>query len=106
MIETPTVLPNVYILSGDDMVGKDRFRLDTTNKIRDIHKHCLVERFDHADGDFNNFIQNMLTQSLFQETRIFIISHAEQLSERELKQLNKILKEPPTDAYDPEGIPF
>ncbi|MBN1604056.1 MAG: hypothetical protein JW915_20770 [Chitinispirillaceae bacterium] len=95
-----TVKPaRVYFLSGNDNVGKQQYRNRVLNSISSLFPQSAVVRFDHADGDFSAYTQDMLTQSLFQDTRIFIIAHGEQLGDKELKELNKILKNPPDDAF-------
>ncbi|HEX2955732.1 MAG TPA: DNA polymerase III subunit delta [Chitinispirillaceae bacterium] len=99
MSQKPTQLQRVYFLNGNDNVGREQYRLRVLGSINKAYPQSIVVRFDHADGDFSAYTQGMLTQSLFQDTRIFIIAHGDQLADKELKQLDKILKSPPDDAF-------
>jgi DNA polymerase III delta subunit len=99
MSQAVEILPRVYFLTGDDTVGKERYRITILEKIKLLHKQHTVNRFDHAEGDLNKLIEDILTPSLFQDTRIFIIAHADQFNEKELKRIDKILKNPLSDVY-------
>jgi DNA polymerase-3 subunit delta len=99
MSQKTAQLQRVYFLTGNDNVGREQYRLRILSAINKAYPQSTIVRFDHADGDFSAYTQDMLTQSLFQDTRIFIIAHGDQLTDKELKQLDKILKSPPEDAF-------
>ncbi len=99
MSQKAAQLQRVYFLTGNDNVGREQYRRRILNSINKTYPQSTIVRFDHADGDFSTYTQDMLTQSLFQDTRIFIIAHGDQLSDKELKQLDKILKSPPDDSF-------
>ncbi|NLG17468.1 MAG: DNA polymerase III subunit delta [Fibrobacter sp.] len=92
-------IAKVYILAGNDSVGREYTRKGIIEKIGKLHDPVLTERFDTGNGDFSLFIQNILTPSLFQETRIFLAGHAQELSDPDIRELNKLLDNPPPDCY-------
>ncbi len=52
---------------------------------------CTRERFDAAREPAATFIQRMLAPSLFQETRIFLLPHAQTLEDEDLDDLDAAL---------------
>jgi DNA polymerase III delta subunit len=99
MNKSATNPQRIYFLTGNDNVGKEQYRNRVLSSIKNNFPQSVIVRFDHAEGDFSAYTQEMLTQSLFQDTRIFIIGHGEELNDKELKQLDKILKNPPEDIF-------
>jgi DNA polymerase III delta subunit len=93
------VSPQVYLLYGDDTVGKDTARARALRAIHGTHPGAIVEHFDDALQPFTEYIDKMLMPTLFGDIRIFIVSRAETLTEKELGQLNAIIKAPPDDIY-------
>jgi DNA polymerase III delta subunit len=92
-------LTPVYIFSGDDTVGRERAKLKVIKSIIDAHGQVFHEKFDHSAGEFINFIESMLSPSLFQEIRIFQLNHAQLLSESDLKYLDNLLNNFPPDLF-------
>jgi DNA polymerase III delta subunit len=99
MSKTASNLARVYFLTGNDNVGREQYRNRVLDSITKLYPQSTIIRFDHAEGDFSAYTQDMLTQSLFQDTRIFIFAHGDQLQDKELKQLDKILRNPPDDSF-------
>jgi DNA polymerase III delta subunit len=99
MNKSATNPPRIYFLTGNDNVGKEQYRNRVLGSIKNVFSQSIIVRFDHAEGDFSAYTQEMLTQSLFQDTRIFIIGHGEELDDKELKLLDKILKKPSDDLF-------
>jgi len=89
----------VFLFSGDDTVGKDSARIRALDTIQKAHAGVLIEFFDSAAGPFADFIDKMLTPTLFGDTRIFIVTHAESLGERELANLDTVISAPPDDVF-------
>ncbi|NLP02200.1 MAG: DNA polymerase III subunit delta [Fibrobacter sp.] len=92
-------LKQIYILAGNDTVGREHARGGIIESISRNHGQVTSVRFDTGDGDFSLFAQDILTPSLFQETRVFLIGHAQELGEKEISQLNQLLDNPPPDCY-------
>jgi DNA polymerase III delta subunit len=99
-----TRIAPVTILSGNEPIGMERARLNCIAAVRAAHSDCTIEKFDHASDKINDFLESMLTPSLFQNTRVFIINHCQELSDSDLKALDRVLKEPIPDVYLIIGI--
>lgn len=98
MNTTQMSVPGVYILSGDDVVGREHARQKIIQKIKDSHGQIVLQKYDSSSEGFDNFLQRILTPSLFEETRIFQISHAQNLSDSDIKELDFLLDSPPPDS--------
>jgi DNA polymerase III delta subunit len=98
-MNTTNALPRVYLFSGDDTVGKDNARNRALREIRGVHSDAVVEHFDQSQQPFTDYIERMLTPTLFGDNRIFIVSRAEALTEKELEALAAITETPPDDIY-------
>ncbi|NLD99295.1 MAG: DNA polymerase III subunit delta [Fibrobacter sp.] len=92
-------LPHIYILTGDDTVGRERARQKVMSSLVASYGEVTIERYDQSAVDFIDFIERILTPSLFQENRVFIINHAQNLSDSALKTLSGLLDTPPPDAF-------
>ena len=90
---------HLMILSGDDSIGKERARSRFIEQVGAFHGQCTIERFDSSVERISDFLQKMITPSLFQETRVFSISHAQTLSDGELGELNRIIGHQIPDVY-------
>lgn len=94
-----TSLPRVLIIAGDDSIGREQARLKIINNVQKHYGQYVLERYDSAVEEFDSYIEKIMTPSLFQEIRVFHINHAQTLSEKELKELDKTIQYPPPDAY-------
>lgn len=94
-----STIPHILIIAGDDSVGREQARQKLVREIVHAHGQYVLERYDSSAVDFSLYIEKILTPSLFAETRVFHINHAQTLSEKELKELNKTIQYPPTDSY-------
>lgn len=92
-------LPHVHVFAGDDSVGREQARLKLVKEIQKAFGQCVLERYDSSMEQFALYTQKIMTPSLFLETRIFLISHTETLSEKELDLLERTIRHPPPDAY-------
>ncbi|MDG5814378.1 hypothetical protein QA601_04765 [Chitinispirillales bacterium ANBcel5] len=91
MSETNETIPKIVILTGDDTVGKEHFRNSYIDRINNTYPELIQKRYDSSSQSFITFMEEMITPSLFQEVRVFIITHAHTLSDSELTLLNKNL---------------
>jgi DNA polymerase III delta subunit len=87
----------VFILWGEDTVSRERAREAIVAELSAREGPCSRERFDSVLESAASFIQRMLAPSLFQETRIFHLPHAQTLGGEDLDDLDAAL------SYD---IPF
>ncbi|MFP4163121.1 MAG: DNA polymerase III subunit delta [Chitinispirillaceae bacterium] len=94
-----TELSRLVILTGDDSIGKERARSRFIEQVKAVHGQCSVERFDSSAEEFCDFLQKMITPSLFQEIRVFSIGHAQTLPQTELEELGKLLKHEIPDVF-------
>lgn len=92
-------LPRVLVLAGDDTVGREQARAKMIKEIQQIYGQYVLERYDPSMEEFALYTQKIITPSLFQETRVFLINHAQTLNDKELKELDKTIKYPPPDSF-------
>jgi DNA polymerase III delta subunit len=81
--EKAVAVPRVTIVCGDDTVGRERGRDQLLRRIRESYPSILEERFDPSRETFLVFAERMLTPSLFASMRLFLVRHADDLSEKE-----------------------
>lgn len=94
-----TDLSRLVVLTGDDSIGKERAKSRFIEQVKAVHGHCTVERYDSSAEKLFEFLQKMITPSLFQEVRVFSIGHAQSLSECDMGELGKMLEQPIPDVY-------
>jgi DNA polymerase-3 subunit delta len=100
MSEPTSAVPHVYIASGNDPVSKEAFKSAAVRSIESAARCTLMrETYDPTDGPFDDFMQNVLTPTLFGDLRFFTLSHAETLSEADLGELDRLLGALPDDVY-------
>jgi DNA polymerase III delta subunit len=92
-------LPRVLVLAGDDTVGREQARVKMIKEVQRINGQYVLERYDQSMEDFTTYTEKIITPSLFMETRVFLICHAQTLNEKELKELDRTIKYPPPDSY-------
>jgi DNA polymerase III delta subunit len=80
-----------FVLRGEDTVSRDRAREAVIAGIEASGGAYTRELFDPAAESAALFAQRMLTPSLFQETRIFHLRHAQELKDEELDELDAAL---------------
>lgn len=89
----------VAVLAGDDTVARERAKEQMIQAIRLAHPNTLTERYDSAAGTFSDYLEAMLSPSLFQEMRICIIGHAQTLNDRDCTALDKTIDHLPEDIF-------
>lgn len=88
-----------FILSGDDTVSRRRAREEIIAGLEEAAGPCIREHFDPAAESASAFAQRMLTPSLFQETRIVHLRHAQTLSDDDCAELGPVLSGDIPDVY-------
>ncbi|MBN1578731.1 MAG: hypothetical protein JW913_19360 [Chitinispirillaceae bacterium] len=92
--------PKVYIFSGNDAVGKEAARSGALRTVGSTAPALLVkETFDPSNEPFGDFLQKVISPTLFGDIRLFSINHAESLADGELDELDRFLAELPDDVY-------
>lgn len=91
--------PRITVLDGDDTVGREKARERIVRKIYEIHGNVLEERYDSSREGFIEFIQRIISPSLFQEIRIFHVRHAEDLCNNDKSLLADTIKTIIPDVY-------
>jgi len=87
-----------FVLRGEDTVSRERAREAVIAALKEVAGPYTREPFDPAAESAALFAQRMLTPSLFQETRIFHLRHAQELKDGDLGELDTAL------SGDIEGV--
>jgi hypothetical protein len=83
------------LLGGNDTISREKAR---DNSIAAV-QGAAIERFDPEGPSFASFIENIITPSLFQTARIFLIRDAHALSREDLESLSGVLSYDIPDVY-------
>ncbi|KMQ51649.1 DNA polymerase III delta subunit [Chitinispirillum alkaliphilum] len=81
----------VLILSGNDSLSKLNYRQKFISEIKKTHGEYLLVNYDPTEETLSYFLQKMITPSMFEETRVFLLTHIQSLSEKELEEINSYL---------------
>jgi DNA polymerase III delta subunit len=87
-----------FVLRGEDTVSRERAREAISAALEAKSGPCIREPFDPASETAALFAQRMLTPSLFQETRIFHLRHAQTLGDDDIGEIDAAL------SGDIEGV--
>lgn len=98
-MSTAAALPKAYLFSGDDTVGKDTARSRALQSIHKAHSGAIIEFYDPSEAAFAEYLDRIMMPTLFSDIRIFIVTSAESLGERELAHLDALIAAPPDDVY-------
>ena len=99
MNDRATIPAKVYLFSGNDTVGKEAARSAALRTVETAVPSLVRERFDPSNESFDDFLGKILTPSLFGEARLVSINHAEELTDGQLDELDRVLAQPPDDIY-------
>jgi DNA polymerase III delta subunit len=80
-----------FVLQGEDAVSRERAREDIIAALEKTCGPCVREPFDPSAEPAALFAQRMLTPSLFQERRVFLLRHAQDLEDEDLDELDAAL---------------
>lgn len=92
-------LPHVFMLTGDDTVGREKAKQKIMDSLNNRFNGITNHTFDSSVSPFINFLERIITPSLFQEIRLFSITHAHTLSLQDQKQLSELLVQNFPDEY-------
>jgi len=91
--------PRVAIFTGNDTIGREKAKAEFVAAVYRIDAAASEEHFDPSSERFEQFAARMLTPSLFAQTRIFHVRHANQLSDADAAELAAVMRFDIPDVY-------
>jgi DNA polymerase III delta subunit len=91
--------PRLTIVTGDDSFAMELSRDKYLERVKSARGGCAIEMFDSASESIDDFLTRAATVSLFQEVRVFVILHAQELSADDLGTLGRALEHEIPDVY-------
>jgi DNA polymerase-3 subunit delta len=88
-----------FVLWGEDTVAIERARDTICSRIEKSAGGLTHRRYDGSVASMAEFVQDMLTVSLFAETRVFHVRHAQELKNDEIEELAPALAGSIPDVY-------
>ena len=78
---------NLFLFYGENLGLKN----DLRNKIKNLNKKALIKNLDQEEilADENKFFSDLFNKSLFEETKIFFINHANDKILELIKEIEK-----------------
>ena len=86
--------PAFTLLLGDDTISREKAKQNVIDSVRARAADALIERFDPEGKSLAAFAERVITPSLFQEVRVFIVRDAHLLKKDDLEVLKSLF------AYD------
>lgn len=100
MTEFPTdLIPVVTILSGDDLLGREKIKEQLFESLYRTHGSFIEEFFDSSRESLSEYITRILTPTIFGDIRLFHLKHVQKLSAADQKELASILEIPHDSLY-------
>lgn len=87
------------VILGDDTVGKEAALAAAMGSLRSHVGELTEQHFDSTSETVGSFVQRFLTPSLFQDIRLFVIRHAQSLTEKDFSALKDVLPYHVPDAF-------
>jgi len=87
------------LLMGDDTISREKMKSDIVAAVQNKFPTASFERFDPETMSFASFTEKMLSPSLFQEVRIFLLRDAHTLSRGDLDMLTEVFPYDLPDAF-------
>jgi DNA polymerase III delta subunit len=78
------------LLAGNDTISREKARNDIIAAIQRHSAQAAIERFDPEAHSFASFTERIITPSLFQTGRIFLVRDAHALSREDLDNLTSV----------------
>lgn len=92
-------VPRVMVLTGNDAIGREKAREKILDQLYSRFNDLSEVKFDSTVAPFEVYLEQIITPSLFQNTRVFIIRHAQEISNDDLLKLEPMITSDLTDAY-------
>ena len=96
----PSKIPvQCTLLAGNDAISREKARDNIIAAVQSRFDQAAIERFDPEGQPFASFTERIITPSLFQTVRIFLIRDAHALSPEDLESLSGVLPYDIPDVY-------
>ena len=89
----------IHIFSGNNSVDKELAKTIAKNAIIHAVPGVVRELFDPSEDSFDDFMWDVLSPTLFGDTRLFSINHAESLTACSFIKLGELFDSLPDDIY-------
>jgi DNA polymerase III delta subunit len=89
----------IMLIAGDDTISREKAEHNAIADIIGQYPDASIERFDPEKHDVPEYVENMLTSSMFQTMRIFILREIQSVNKDGLKLINDIFSYKLTDQY-------
>jgi DNA polymerase III delta subunit len=99
MNETAAAPAQFVLFVGDDVISREAAREQFVLQVKQKGGDVVSSYFDSSSEPMAAFLSRFVTVSLFPETRIFQVRHANGLSDADLKELGQYLDHDVPDAY-------
>jgi len=90
MTDTTAELPRFVLLSGDDTISRQQALADVVAQARAQQPDTEVVRYSTDDQQISDFAEQILTPSLLTSLRVFIVSDADELDEKDYEHLTPL----------------
>lgn len=90
---------HIAILLGEDTISLQRVKQEHIGAIDACHDHVEKHSYDPDQQTISQLVEAIITPSLFQSTRIFVLRHISALSAPELEELGSLMNYDIPDAY-------
>jgi DNA polymerase III delta subunit len=100
MNATASTLPVTFtLLLGDDAISREKAKADAIAALRTAAANAAIERFDPEGQPFASFAERMITPSIFQNVRIFLLRNVHHLKKDDLDLLKSVFAYDIPDIY-------
>ncbi len=89
----------VTLLIGDDTISRERQRQHLLARIQAAHGDVSIESYDTDRETVSDFVERIVTPSLFGGVRVFTIRHAEGFTTDQIESLRLVLKTELPDEF-------
>jgi len=84
-------IPIVTILSGDDLLGREKAKEQLFENLYRTHGSFIEEYFDSSRESLSEYCVRIITPTIFGDVRLFHLKHVQKLNAADQKELGKIL---------------
>lgn len=92
-------IPLVTILSGDDLLGREKAREQLFESLYRAHGSFTEEFFDSSRESLGEYFVRLMTPTIFGDIRLFHLKHVQKFSAADQKELGKVLALPHETLY-------
>ncbi len=85
------MIPLVTILSGDDLLGREKAKEHLFESLYSTHGSFVEEYFDSSREALGEYLVRLMTPTIFGDIRLFHLKHVQKLSAKDQEELGKVL---------------